>query len=109
MKHGDIEVALDVDPEKGLADSGDLNSDLSELMLADGGVGTRPPSVRGCGRTAQKEGHKCRANSKRFDRERNDLQSCARRYGIYCAAIRWIHETDHSNSLIRVASQPFHL
>ena len=40
MKHGDIEVALDVDPEKGLADSRDLNSDLSELMLADGGVGT---------------------------------------------------------------------
>jgi hypothetical protein len=36
MKHGDIEVALDVDPEKGLADSGDLNSDLSELMLAVG-------------------------------------------------------------------------
>jgi hypothetical protein len=36
MKHGDIEVALDVDPEKGLADSGDLNSDLSELMAAVG-------------------------------------------------------------------------
>jgi hypothetical protein len=36
MKHGDIEVALDVDPEKGLADSGDLNSDLSELMIAVG-------------------------------------------------------------------------
>jgi len=36
MKHGDIEVALDVTPEKGLADSGDLNSDLSELMLAVG-------------------------------------------------------------------------
>jgi len=57
MKHGDIEVALDVDPEKGLADSGDLNSDLSELMLADGGVGTRPPSVRGRSRAAQKEGY----------------------------------------------------
>ena len=36
IKHGDIEVALDVAPEKGLADSGDLNSDLSELMLAVG-------------------------------------------------------------------------
>lgn len=36
MKHGDIELALDVDPEKGLADSGDLNSDLTELMLAVG-------------------------------------------------------------------------
>jgi hypothetical protein len=36
MKHGDIEVALDVDPEKGLADSGDLNSDLSELMIVVG-------------------------------------------------------------------------
>ena len=36
MKHGDIEVALDVDPEKGLADSGDLNSDLSDLMIAVG-------------------------------------------------------------------------
>ena len=36
MKHGDIEVALDVDPEKGLADSGDLNSDLSELMAVVG-------------------------------------------------------------------------
>jgi hypothetical protein len=36
IKHGDIEVALDVDPEKGLADSGDLNSDLSELLIAVG-------------------------------------------------------------------------
>ena len=36
MKHDDIEVALDVDPEKGLADSGDLNNDLSELLIAVG-------------------------------------------------------------------------
>jgi hypothetical protein len=36
LKHGDIEVALDVDAEKGLADSGDLNSDLTELMLVVG-------------------------------------------------------------------------
>jgi hypothetical protein len=36
VKHGDIEVALDVEPEKGLADSGDLNNDLSELILAVG-------------------------------------------------------------------------
>lgn len=36
LKHGDIEVALDVEPEKGLADSGDLNNDLGELILAVG-------------------------------------------------------------------------
>jgi hypothetical protein len=36
VKYRDIEVALDAEPEKGLADSGDLNTDLSELMLAAG-------------------------------------------------------------------------
>jgi hypothetical protein len=36
VKYRDIEVALDADPEKGLADSGDLNTDLSDLMLAAG-------------------------------------------------------------------------
>jgi hypothetical protein len=36
VPYRDIEVALDADPEKGLADSGDLNTDLSEFMLAAG-------------------------------------------------------------------------
>jgi hypothetical protein len=36
VKHGDMEVALDVEPEKGLADSGDLNNDLSELIRTIG-------------------------------------------------------------------------
>lgn len=36
VKHGDLEVALDVEPEKGLADSGDLDNDLSELIRAVG-------------------------------------------------------------------------
>ncbi|MCF7764532.1 MAG: ATP-binding protein [Verrucomicrobia bacterium] len=31
---GDIEVGLDIDPEKGAADSGDLESDLSNLFVA---------------------------------------------------------------------------
>jgi hypothetical protein len=31
---GDIEVGLDIDPEKGAADSGDLESDLPNLFLA---------------------------------------------------------------------------
>jgi AAA ATPase domain len=36
VKYRDIEVALDAEPEKGLADSGDLNTDLTELLLAVG-------------------------------------------------------------------------
>jgi hypothetical protein len=36
VKHGDIEVAVDVEPEKGLADSGDLNNDLTDLILTAG-------------------------------------------------------------------------
>ena len=36
IKYGDVEVGLDVDPEKGLADSGDLDVDLAELLIAIG-------------------------------------------------------------------------
>ena len=36
LKYGDLEVGLDVAPEKGLADSGDLDSDLSALLRAIG-------------------------------------------------------------------------
>src|SRR5262245_3952914 len=36
VKYGEIEVSLDVSPESGVADSGDLESDLPELMLAIG-------------------------------------------------------------------------
>lgn len=34
VKYGEIEIGLDVDSEAGTADSGDLEADLSELMLA---------------------------------------------------------------------------
>src|ERR1035437_8086964 len=34
VKMGDIEVGLDIEPEKGAADSGDLESDLPNLFLA---------------------------------------------------------------------------
>jgi hypothetical protein len=34
VKLGDIEVGLDIDPEKGAADSGDLESDLPNLFLS---------------------------------------------------------------------------
>ena len=34
MTLGDIEVGLDIDPEKGAADSGDLESDLPNLFVA---------------------------------------------------------------------------
>ncbi len=34
VKMGEIEVGLDIDPEKGAADSGDLESDLPNLFLA---------------------------------------------------------------------------
>ena len=34
VKVGEIEVGLDIDPEKGVADSGDLESDLPNLFLA---------------------------------------------------------------------------
>ena len=36
VKYGDIEVGLDFDPEPGLADNGDLETDLSELFEAVG-------------------------------------------------------------------------
>lgn len=36
VKVGDIEVGLDVDPERGSADSGDLEADLAELFAAVG-------------------------------------------------------------------------
>ena len=35
-KYGDIEIGLDVDVEKGLADSGDLELDLADLIAATG-------------------------------------------------------------------------
>lgn len=34
VKIGDLEVGLDIDPEKGTADSGDLESDLPNLLVA---------------------------------------------------------------------------
>ncbi len=36
VKYRDIEVGLDVDPEPGLADNGDLEQDLADLLLAAG-------------------------------------------------------------------------
>jgi len=36
VKYEDIEVGLDIDAERGLADSGDLDNDLSELIAAIG-------------------------------------------------------------------------
>ena len=36
LSYGDISVAIDVEPELGLADSGDLDSDLADLMQAIG-------------------------------------------------------------------------
>lgn len=36
VKVGEIEIGLDIDPEKGKADSGDLEADLSELFAAIG-------------------------------------------------------------------------
>lgn len=36
VKYGDIEVGLDISPEAGTADSGDLESDFPELMVAVG-------------------------------------------------------------------------
>lgn len=35
-KYGDLEVTLDVEPEPGLADSGDLDADLADLIVAAG-------------------------------------------------------------------------
>jgi hypothetical protein len=36
VKYQDLEIGLDWDPEKGLADSGDLENDLSELVISIG-------------------------------------------------------------------------
>ena len=35
-KYEDIEFSIDADPEKGLADSGDLDTDLTDLLLTLG-------------------------------------------------------------------------
>jgi len=36
VKYNDIEIGLDMEPEKGVADSGDLDADLSDLILEVG-------------------------------------------------------------------------
>jgi hypothetical protein len=36
LKYGDVEVGLDIEPEKGLADTGDLEVDLTDLLVATG-------------------------------------------------------------------------
>ncbi len=36
LKYGDMEVGLDIDPERGTADSGELEADLGELFVALG-------------------------------------------------------------------------
>jgi hypothetical protein len=40
VKYQDIEMGMDVQPEKGLADSGDLESDLADLLTAVGEAAT---------------------------------------------------------------------
>jgi hypothetical protein len=36
LKYGDVEVAVSVEPEEGLADTGDLDVDLTDLLIAAG-------------------------------------------------------------------------
>ena len=36
LKYGDVELGVDVESEKGLADTGDLDVDLTELLIATG-------------------------------------------------------------------------
>ncbi len=36
VKYQDLEIGLDIDPEKGVADSGDLDNDLAELLVSVG-------------------------------------------------------------------------
>lgn len=36
LKYADVELALDVEPEHGIADSGDLDTDLTDLIIAVG-------------------------------------------------------------------------
>lgn len=36
LKYGDVEVGIDVEPEKGLADTGDLDVDLTDLLVIAG-------------------------------------------------------------------------
>lgn len=45
LRHGDFEMSLDVDPESGSADSGDIEADLPELFAALG----RAAAARGVG------------------------------------------------------------
>jgi hypothetical protein len=37
-KYGDMEVGVDVEPEQGLADAGDLDLDLTDLLVTAGGA-----------------------------------------------------------------------
>lgn len=45
VKYGDVEVGLDIDPERGTSDSGDIESDLPELLVAvaEAGVARKKP------------------------------------------------------------------
>lgn len=36
VKHGDLEIGLDIDPEHGIGDSGDLDNDLPDVLMAIG-------------------------------------------------------------------------
>lgn len=38
LKYGDLEIGLDYEPDPGLADSGDLETDLAELLVSVGGA-----------------------------------------------------------------------
>jgi hypothetical protein len=45
VKYGDIELGLDIDPERGTSDSGDIESDLPDLLVAvaEAGVARKMP------------------------------------------------------------------
>ena len=45
VKYGDLEFGLDIDPEEGLADSGQLDNDLTELLAAIGSAAAERETV----------------------------------------------------------------
>ena len=34
VKYGEVEIGLDIDPERGVGDSGDIENDLPDLLVA---------------------------------------------------------------------------
>jgi hypothetical protein len=70
-----MELGLDLDPEPGLADNGDLEHDLAALLVS-------------------------RADAQSAHREGNDLESWPWRHRIHRSIVRRVHASDHARGYL---------